>query len=80
MGLILGVKNIFKLEGIMNSRTCSVNFLNGSLPIFPLAHHKIKPNKMACVKVRMPFVEKALWYCYSEAYVQISHRQHACVN
>ena len=34
MDLILGVKNIFELEGIINSRTCSVNFLNRSLPIF----------------------------------------------
>ena len=58
MDLILGVKNIFELEGIINSRTCSVNFLNRSLPIFPLAHHKIKPGKMAYVKVRIPFVEK----------------------
>ena len=59
MDLILGVKNIFELEGVINSRTCSVNFLNGSLPIFPLVHHKIKPGKMAYVKVRIPFVEKA---------------------
>ena len=58
MDLILGVKNIFELEGVINSRTCSVNFLNRSLPIFPLAHHKIKPGKMAYVKVRIPFVEK----------------------
>ena len=58
MDLILGVKNIFELEGIINSRTCSVNFLNRSLPFFPLAHHKIKPGKMAYVKVRIPFVEK----------------------
>ena len=58
MDLILGVKNIFELEGIINSRTCSVNFLNRSLAIFPLVHHKIKPRKMAYVRVRIPFVEK----------------------
>ena len=58
MDLILGVKNIFELEGIMNSRTCSFNFLNRSLPIFPLAHYRIKSGKMAYVKVRIPFVEK----------------------
>ena len=57
MDLILGVKNIFELEGIINSQTCSVNFLDRSLPIFPLAHHKSKPGKMAYVKVRIPFVE-----------------------
>ena len=57
MDLILGLKNIYELEVIINSRTCSVNFLNRSLPIFPLAHHKIKPGKMAYVKVRIPFAE-----------------------
>ena len=58
MDLILGVKNIFELEDIIKSRTCSVNFLNRSLPILPLAHHKIKPGRMAYVKVRIPFFEK----------------------
>ena len=58
MDLILGVKNIFELEGIMNTRTCSVSFLNRSLPIFPLGHHRIKPGKMAYVRVRIPFVKK----------------------
>ena len=45
MDLILGVKNIFELEGIVNSRTCSFNFLNRSLPIFPLAHYKLDQEK-----------------------------------
>ena len=58
MDLILGVKNIFELEGIMNTRTCSVSFLNRSLPIFPLGHHRIKPGKMAYMRVRIPFVKK----------------------
>ena len=58
MDLILGVKNIFELEGIIKSKTCSFNFLNRSLPIFPLAHHRIKLGRMAYVKVRIPFVEK----------------------
>ena len=42
----------------MNTRTCSMSFLNRSLPIFPLGHHRIKPGKMAYVRVRIPFVEK----------------------
>ena len=58
MDLILGVKNIFELEGIMNTRMCSMSFLNRSLPIFPLGHHRIKPGKMAYVRVRIPFVKK----------------------
>ena len=70
--LILGIKNIFKLESIINSRTCSVNFLNRSSPIFPLAHHKIKPDKMAYVKIRIPFVEKLSGI----AIVKLMHKYH----
>ena len=62
MDFTFGVKNMFELEGIIDSRTCSVNFLNRSLPIFPVAHHKIKLGKMAYVKVRILFVEKIFWY------------------
>ena len=58
MDLILGVKNILELEGVINSRTCSVNFLNRSLLIFPVVYHKIRSGKMAYVKFRIPFVEK----------------------
>ena len=66
MDLILGVKNIFELEGIMNTRMCSMSFLNRSLPIFPLGHHRIKPGKMAYVRVRIPFVEKLSGIGHSE--------------
>ena len=68
----------------MNSRTYSFNFLNRSLPIFPLAHYKIKPGKMAYVKVRILFVEKLsgiaivkLFYKYhiGTMRVRIDHNQ-----
>ena len=32
--LVLGVKNIFELEGIMNSHESSFSFLNRSIPFF----------------------------------------------
>ena len=31
--LVLGMKNVFELEGIINSRDCCFNFLNRSLKI-----------------------------------------------
>ena len=80
MDLMFGVKDIFELEGIINSRTCSVNFLNRSLPIFPLTHHKIKPDKMAYVKVRISICLKALRYSYCKTHVQIAHRQYESKN
>ena len=33
--LVLGIKNIFELEGVMNSWDCCLNFLNRSILIFP---------------------------------------------
>ena len=33
--LVLGIKNVFKLEGVINSRDCCFKFLNRSVPIFP---------------------------------------------
>ena len=50
----------------MNTRTCSVSFLNRSLPIFPLGHHRIKPGKMAYVRVRIPFCRKVIRHSHSQ--------------
>ena len=33
--IVLGIKNVFKLEDILNSQECSFSFLNRSVPIFP---------------------------------------------
>ena len=32
--LVLGIKNVFELEGVINSRDCCFKFLNISVPIF----------------------------------------------
>ena len=33
--LVLGIKNVFVLEGVTNSRDCQFEFLNRSVPIYP---------------------------------------------
>ena len=33
--LVLGIKNVFELEGIINSRDCCFKFLNRSVLIYP---------------------------------------------
>ena len=43
--LVLGIKNVFKLEGVINSRDCCFKFLNRSLPIFPESHVILKPKE-----------------------------------
>ena len=41
--LVLGIKNIFELEGVMNSWECCFKFLNRSQPIFPKERVVVKP-------------------------------------
>ena len=43
--LVLGIKNIFELEGIFNSQECCFNFLNRSLPIFLKEKVILKPGE-----------------------------------
>ena len=55
--LILGIKNVFDLEGIIKSRDCRFEFLNRSVPIYPKKELILKPNEQKLVKVRAPFVD-----------------------
>ena len=55
--LVLGIKNVFKLEGVINSRDCRFEFLNRSVPIYPEKELILKSNEQKLVKVRAPFVD-----------------------
>ena len=55
--LVLGIKNVFKLEGVINSRDCRFKFLNRSVPIYPEKELILKPDEQKLVKVRVPFVD-----------------------
>ena len=56
--LVLGIKNVFKLEGVINSRDCCFKFLNRSLPIFPEDHMILKPKELKLIKVKAPFTDE----------------------
>ena len=56
--LVLGIKNVFELEGVINSRDCRFEFLNRSVPIYPEKELILKHNEQKLVKVRAPFVDK----------------------
>ena len=53
--LVLGIKNVFELEGVINSRDCCFKFLNRSVPIYPEKEIVLKPNEWKLVKVRLHF-------------------------
>ena len=54
----LGIKNVFELEGVINSRDCSFKLLNRSVPIFLEKEVILKPNEQKLIKVKAPFVDE----------------------
>ena len=56
--LVLGIKNVFKLEGVINSWDCCFKFLNRSLPIFPKECIVLKPKEQKLIKVKAPFIDE----------------------
>ena len=55
--LVSGIKNVFELEGVINSRDCRFEFLNRSVPIYPEKELILKPYEQKLVKVRAQFVD-----------------------
>ena len=56
--LVLGIKNVFELEGLINSRDCCFKFLNRSVPIIPEKEVILKPNEQKLIKAKAPFVDE----------------------
>ena len=50
--LVLGIKNIFKLEGVINAQHCCFDFLNRSLPIFLKECIVLKVKVQKLIKVK----------------------------
>ena len=56
--LVLGIKNIFELESVINSRDCRFEFLKRSVPIYPEKEIILKPDEQKLVKIKAPFVDE----------------------
>ena len=56
--LVLGIKNVFDLECVINSRDCQFEFLNRSVPIYPEKEIILKSDEQKLVKVRAPFIDE----------------------
>ena len=48
--LVLGIKNVFRLEEVINSQDCCFKFLNRSLPIFPEECVMLKTKEQKLIK------------------------------
>ena len=56
--LVLGIKNIFELEGVINSWDCCYKFLNRFLPIIPKEWAVLKPKEQELIKTEAPFIDE----------------------
>ena len=55
--LVLGIKNVFELEGVIDSCNFCFSFLNRSIPFFPKEKTEIPLKVQKMVIVEAPFVE-----------------------
>ena len=56
--LVLGMKNAYELEGIVDTRDSSFKFLNRSIPFFSKEQMVVKPKEKKFVKIEAPFIDE----------------------
>ena len=54
--LVLGMKNVFELEGVRDTWDPSFKFLNRSFPFFSKEQVVVKPKERKFIKIEAPFV------------------------
>ena len=56
--MVLGIKNIFELEGVIDSHESCFRFMSRSIPIFPSKQVVVKPGEKKLIPIETPFVEE----------------------
>ena len=56
--MVLGIKNIFELEGVIDSHESCFRFLSRLIPIFPREQVVVKPGEKKLIPSKTPFVEE----------------------
>ena len=56
--MVLGIKNLFELEGVIDSHESCFRFLSRSIPIFPTEQVVIKPGEKKLIPIESLFVEE----------------------
>ena len=56
--LVLGIKNPFELEGVIDSQNSCFSFLNRSIPFFPKEKAEVKPKEQKIMVLEAPFEEE----------------------
>ena len=56
--MVLGIKNLFEIEGVTDTRELSFRFLSRSIPIFPQEQVIIKVGEKKLIPIESPFIEE----------------------
>ena len=56
--LVLGIKNLFELEGVIDSQNSCFSFLNRSIPFYPKEKVEVKPKEQKLVVLEALFKEE----------------------
>ena len=56
--MVLGIKNLFEIEGVIDTRESSFRFLSRSIPIFPREQVIVKPGEKKLILIESPFFEE----------------------
>ena len=60
--LVIGMKNVFELEGVIDTKDFSFKFLNRSLPFYAKDQVVVKPKERKFIKIKAPFVDEILGF------------------
>ena len=58
LDLVLGMKNVFELEGIIDMQNSSFKFLNRSIPFFSKEQIILKQKEKKFIKEKAPFIDE----------------------
>ena len=58
VGMVLGIKNLFELESVIESWESCFRFLSRSILIFPREQVVVKPGEKKLIPIESPFVEE----------------------
>ena len=58
VNLVIGIKNLFELESVIDSWDSCVNYLNRSIPFFPKEKVSVKPKEQRIMVPKAPFMEE----------------------
>ena len=56
--LVLGTKNVFELESVIDMQDSSFKFLNRSIPFFSKEQITLKPKEKKFIKIGAPFIDQ----------------------